>query len=79
MNSKFITLGTDIGDIEFECFYTIENDTFTHEFGTEYSNDYRELQTFEICEDCDIEGVHEFVKEHIILITNELTNEINED
>ena len=74
MLSTFIFLPTEIGEIEFECFYTIENDDLEYNHFQRFDNNYKELQSFEVYKEPKF--AHEFVKENYDFIFNKLSNEI---
>ena len=74
MLSTFIFLPTEIGEIEFECLYTIENDDLEYNHFQRFDNNYKELQSFEVYKEPKI--AHEFVKENYDFIFNKLSNEL---
>ena len=74
MLSTFIFLPTEIGEIEFECFYTIENDDLEYNHFQRFENNYKELQSFEVYK--ELKQAHKFVKENYDFIFNQLSNEL---
>ena len=74
MLSTFIFLSTEIGEIEFECFFTIENDDLEYNHFQRFDNNYKELQSFEVYKE-PLQS-RKFVKENYDLIFNQLSNEL---
>ena len=74
MLSTFIFLTTEIGEIEFECFYTIENDDLEYNHFQRFENNYKELQSFEVYK--ELKQARKFVKENYDFIFNQLSNEL---
>jgi hypothetical protein len=46
--NREIEIEVEIGTLTFDCNIITENDTFTHEFGTEYSKSYLSLETYKL-------------------------------
>ena len=74
MLSTFIFLSTEIGEIEFECFYLIENNDLEYNHFQRFENNYKELQSFEVYKE-PLQS-RKFVKENYDLIFNQLSNEL---
>ena len=46
--NREIEIEVEIGTLVFDCNIISENDTFTHEFGTEYSMSYLSLDSYKL-------------------------------